>query len=408
VSRNLDAAQTLLLDADTRRSLLVTPHVDAAGAVTLLERATERVVPVEGTGAAAEQAAAENARQNAHVAAAVLTDVAQDPFGWREAIGKGTPVGDAITGIVTDNIDTFGRDVDTEVFVHEPTRIDEGFYGTFSLGRANAENVLTFVGAGRAADGPDADLVRVHVAAQQFTQHQVEQAASGALDPGLAFGTAGSVAAAVNAADFRTAMHVHDDADAAAKSYFENGSLAAGVVVDQAVQLATAPLPGIVGDGVSALVDHAIDGFAPEATAGKEGVQLVDTIYGRQALEARHLIVSTLEETGRLPADAPYLDAVTDASGRVSSLEAFRTGSPDPDVGALDPAPVDALKEIAFAGPVGAPPDWADAVDGYENTINIGLAHLDPDYANPEPNVKLESDEVDRLQGKERVPWGFM
>ncbi len=32
VSRNLDAAQTLLQDADTRKSLLVTPHVDATGA----------------------------------------------------------------------------------------------------------------------------------------------------------------------------------------------------------------------------------------------------------------------------------------------------------------------------------------------------------------------------------------
>ena len=72
-------------DAGTRTTTL---------AVTLLERATERLVPVTGT----EQAAAENAKQNAQVAAAVLTDVAQDPYGWREAIGKGTPVVDAITG----------------------------------------------------------------------------------------------------------------------------------------------------------------------------------------------------------------------------------------------------------------------------------------------------------------------
>ena len=53
--------------------------------------------------------------------------------------------------------------------------------------------MLTFVGAGPSADGPDADLVRVHVAAPAFTQHQVVQAASGAVDPGTAFGTAGSV-----------------------------------------------------------------------------------------------------------------------------------------------------------------------------------------------------------------------
>ena len=64
-------------------------------------------------------------------------------------------------------------------------------------------------------------------------------------------------------------MHVHDDADAARQGVFEHPFLAAGVVVDQAVQLATAPLPGIVGDGVSALVDHAIDGFSPKDTAGR-------------------------------------------------------------------------------------------------------------------------------------------
>ena len=189
---------------------------------------------------------------------------------------------------------------------------------------------------------------------------------------------------------------------------FENGSLAAGVVVDQAVELATAPLPGIVGDGVSALVDHAIDGFAPDDTAGQKGTDLVNAIYGRQSLEAGHLIVSTLEEAGRLPADAPDLDAVTDATGRVSSLESFRDGNPDPDVTALDTTPTDALARIARAGPVGAGPDWEAAVGGYEESIKIGLTQLDPDYANPEPRMELESDEVDRLRGKDRVPWGFM
>ena len=349
VSRNLDAAQTLLQDADTRKALLVTPHVDATGAVALLDRATARVVPVDGTGPAAEAAAATDAKENAQVAAAVLTDVAQDPYGWRDAIGKGTPVSDAITGIVVDNIDAFGRDSDAAVDVFTPARIEQGQYGGFSLGRQDAQDVLTFVGAGRPEDGPDADLVRVHVAARQFTQHQIQQAALGAQDPGTAFGTAGSVTAAVNTADFRSAMHVHDDADAARKSLFENGSLAAGVVVDQAVELATAPLPGLVGDGVSALVDQAIDGFAPDDTAGQKGTDLVTAIYGRQSLEADHLVVSTLEQAGRLPADAPDLAAVTDATGRVSSLESFRDGNPDPDVTALGPTPTEALARIARA-----------------------------------------------------------
>ena len=407
VSRNLDAAQTLLLDADTRRSLLVTPHVDAAGAVTLLERATERVVPVEGTGPAAEQAAAANAKQNAQVAAAVLTDVAQDPFGWREAIGKGTPVSDAITGIVTDNIDAFGRDSDAAVDVFVPARIAEGQYGGFSLGKQDAQDVLTFVGAGRSADGPDADLVRVHVppSSSPSTRSCRPRPRGGSrhrVRHGRQRGRRGQ----------RRRL---PDRDAPPR---RRRRCPQERVRERVVGRRRGRRPGRPARHRTAAGDRRRRGVGAgrpgdrrvlsEDTAGQKGTDLVTAIYGRQSLEARHLIVSTLEEAGRLPADAPDLDAVTDATGRVSSLESFRDGNPDPDVTALDTAPADALKQIAYAGPVGADPTWGDAVDGYENAINIGLAHLDPDYANPEPRTELESDEVDRLQGKDRVPWGFM
>ena len=120
-------------------------------------------------------------------------------------------------------------------------------------------------------------------------------------------------------------------------------------------------------------------------------------------------MVSTLEQAGRLPADAPDLAAVTDATGRVSSLESFRDGNPDPDVTALDAKPSDALaQDRAPPGPSAPVRTGVDAVQGYENSIKIELSRLDPDYANPEPRVELESGEVDRLQGKDRVPWGFM
>jgi len=337
----------------------------------------------------------------------VLTDVAQDPYGWRDAIGKGTPVSDAITGIVVDNIDAFGRPSNAAVDAFSSERIAEGQYGGFRLGLRDAQDALTFVGAGRPEEGPDADLVRVHAAAQQFTRHEVEQAALGLRDPNTAFSTAGAVAAAVNTADFRTAMHVHDDLDAARTKLFENGSVAAGLAADQAVKLATAPLPGIVGDVASVVLDQAIDGFKPEDTAGQKGNDLVNTISGRQSLEANHLIVSSLEQAGRLPADVADLDAVTDGPGRVSPLESFRDGNPDPDVTALDTAPDQALDNIARHGPTGSA-DWGEAVGRYHDAAADSLGILDPDHANPEPRAELDSDEVERLQGKERVPWGFM
>ena len=84
----------------------------------------------------------------------MLTDVAQDPFGWRAAIGKGTPISDAITGIAVDNIDAFADDVGIKaVAFPSPARLDEGFYGGFWLGRWDARNMLMFVGADRTAEG---------------------------------------------------------------------------------------------------------------------------------------------------------------------------------------------------------------------------------------------------------------
>ena len=112
----------------------------------------------------------------------MLTDVAQDPFGWRAAIGKGTPIR-AITGIAVDNIDAFADDVGmTAVAFPTPARLDEGFYGGFWLGRWDARNVLMFVGADRTADEAD-DLVRMHLAARQHKRLRVMQAAAGDWPP---------------------------------------------------------------------------------------------------------------------------------------------------------------------------------------------------------------------------------
>ena len=335
-----------------------------------------------------------------------LTDLAGDPQGWRAAIGKDTPVSDEITQIVADNINAFGSNSDAAVDVFAAARIPEGYYGGFGLGKQDAQEVLTFIGAGRGADGPDADLVRVHEAAQDFTALQVQRAATGQLDPGTAFGTAGSLAAAVNTADFRTAEQVYGDADAAQTRVFENSSLAAGVLAGKAVDVVTSPLPGVVGDGVSALADQAIEGYQPEDTAGQQGAALVERMAGRQNVELDHLVVSVLERTDRLPSDAPNLDAVLDESGRVSPLESFRDGNPDDDVTAADTAPRDALAAAARHGPSGDAA-WRSAVDRYQFTVATELSRLDPDHAVPEPRHPLESSDLERLRGEDRVPWNL-
>ena len=357
VSRNPDAARTLLLDPDFRRSLLVTPHVDQAGAVALLERATRRVVPVEGTGPAAEQAAFDDAKQNAQIAAAVLTDVAQDPFGWRAAIGKGTPISDAITGIAVDNIDAFADDVGMKaVAFPTPARLDEGFYGGFWLGRWDARNVLMFVGADRTADGPDADLVRMHMAARQHKRLRVMQAAAGDWPPYTALDVSARVDGAVDAADFRTAFHV-DDAPAAGRSLLDNGSLA-GQIAERTVPTAAPPWPGVTDGGTSIVVDRAIAGYAPGETIGLQGIDLKRTVLDRHRLDTDRVVAGTLGQAGGLPAD----------------------------------------QDVA---------DWADAVRVYHDTLEQELLVLD-EYSPPKPRTPLKSGEVDRLRGRDRIPWGFL
>jgi hypothetical protein len=392
VSRNLDTAQALVGDRDFRNSLLTTQAQDATGAATLLDRATARVAPT-----------AVDAEQNARITADLLTELAGDPYGWRDAIPRGAPVSNEITAIVAENIDAFGSNSDGLADVYRATGTPDGYYSGIGLGARDAQDVLTFVGAGRDPAAPvDPDLVRVHAAAQEFTRSQVLHAAAGTEDPTTALGQAGSVAAAVNTADFRTAMQAYGDADAARTEVFENLTTVAELPIGQTVELATGALPGWVGDGLSLVVDQAIEGFEPTETAGQQGADLLDTLSGRQQTEVDHLLVSTYEQAGLLPADAPDLDAVTDGSGRVAPLESFRDGQPDPDVAAGETPPREALGEIARNGPAGGDPDaWRAAAAEYGNRSSLDA--LDPDYANPEPRAPLDADQLDGWRRGDRT-----
>ena len=160
VARNLDSAQQLLL-IPTPADRCWSPRTWTRPVRwRLLDRATARVVPVEDIGTdplasqQAEASARQNAEQNAQVAAAVLTDLAGDPQGWREAIGKDTPISAEITQIVADNINAFGSNSDAAVDVFAAARIPEGYYGGFGLGKQDAQDVLTFIGAGRGRTAP--------------------------------------------------------------------------------------------------------------------------------------------------------------------------------------------------------------------------------------------------------------
>jgi hypothetical protein len=159
---------------------------------------------------------------------------------------------------------------------------------------------------------------------------------------------------------------------------------------------------------LSAVVDKAVAGFEPAATAGSEGQRTLEEIGRGQRLEINHLIVSAFQEAGALPANTPNLDAITDQAGQVSDLDSFRDDQPDPDVIEDELGSAVALDEIARHGPAGGnPKDWEDALQNYRDAASLG--HVDVDHANPEPRTPLDSELVDKARRSDRygqaIPW---
>jgi hypothetical protein len=202
-------------------------------------------------------------RENAQVAAAVLTDVAQDPYGWRDAIGKGTPVSDAIPRHRGRRIDAFGRNSGAAVDVFTPAQVPEvSTAGSAWAGRTPGRAHVRRCRPPRRR--PDADR-QVRVAAQQYTRRRSRRPL-GAQDPGTAF-VRRQRERAVTPADF--GRHAPPTTPTPPGRPVRERVAGRRVVVDKTVEIATAPLPGLVGDGVSALVDQAIDGTRPGPPAGR-------------------------------------------------------------------------------------------------------------------------------------------
>jgi uncharacterized protein YukE len=396
VSRNLDAAQGLVGDPNFRRGLLLTQHVDETGAVALLDRATDRIAPT-----------ADDARQNAEIAHDLFVDLAQDPYGWREEIPKDSAISHEIAMTAAEHIDALNK-YEGGSLVRPADEIDGQFLSKLELGPRDAEDLLTFVAAGRRPGEPDEDLIALHVAAQAYTSDQVIEAVENGADPSTALTQAGTVARAVNIADFRSAVQAYESDDAARSAVYDHASTVAGIPLGRAVEFAAGAAPGWVGDALSAVVDKAVAGVEPAATAGSEGQRSLEEIGRRQKLDINHLIVSAFQEAGALPADTPNLDAITDHTGQVSSLDSFLDDQPDPDVIENELGSSVALDEIARHGPAGGnPKDWEDALQNYRDAASLGYA--DVDHANPEPRTPLDSELVDKARRSDRygqaIPW---
>jgi hypothetical protein len=136
--------------------------------------------------------------------------------------------------IAVERIDAFSRP-ETGSEMRPAAEIADGFQSKLELDGRDAKDLLTFVAGGREPGTPDKDLVALHAAAQAYTRHQVAQAIEGGLDPSTALAKAGTVANAVNTADFRSAVHAYESADAARSAVYDNASTAAGIPLGRAV-----------------------------------------------------------------------------------------------------------------------------------------------------------------------------
>jgi hypothetical protein len=374
----------------------LTQHIDETGAVALLDRATARIAPT-----------AADADQNAKIARDLFVDLAQDPYGWREGIAKGSKISHEIALTTAEHIDAFNQ-YEGGSLVRPADEIDGQFLSKIELDPRDAEDLLTFVAAGRKPGEPDEDLIALHAAAQAYTRDQVMQAIEEGTDPSTALTQAGTVTRAVNIADFRSAVQAYESVDAARSAVYDNASTVAGIPLGRAVELAAGAAPGWVGDALSTVVDKAVAGFEPTATAGSEGQGALDDIARRQRLDINHLVVTAFQEAGALPGDTPDLDAITDHTGQVSDLDSFRDDQPDPDVIEDELGSAVALDEIARRGPAGGnPQDWKDALQNYREAASLG--YPDVDHANPEPRTPLDPAVVDKARHSDRygqaIPW---
>jgi hypothetical protein len=266
VSRNLDSAQALVGDRDFRNGLLLTQHLDGSGAAALLDRATARTA-----------ATAADAKENAEIARDLFVDLAQDPYGWREEIPKGSAISDTIAKTAAEHIDAFSTSGPGSE-VRPAAEIADGFLSKLELDGRYARDLLTFVAAGREPGSPDKDLIALHTAAKAYTRDQVMHAIEGALDPSTALILAGTAVNAVKSADFRSAMHAYESVDTAWSAVYDDVSAVARIPLCRDVEFAAGAAPCWVGDALSAAVDEAMAGFEPVATAGSERQRTLDDI----------------------------------------------------------------------------------------------------------------------------------
>jgi hypothetical protein len=307
-------------------------------AAALLDRATARTAPT-----------AADAKENAEIARDLFIDLAQDPYGWRAEIPEGGVISDTIAKTAAEHIDAFsGSNTGSKPEVYPAAEIAEGFLSQLELAGRDAEDVLTFVAAGREPGTPDKDLIALHTAAQAYTRHQVMQAIAGELDPSTALIQAGSVANAVNTADFRSAMHADESVDAAWPAVYDDVSAVAGIPPCHDVEFAARVLLGrrfLLGRGRRG-------GGRVSASSNRRRRGSTNADRHRAPAGSR-----------RQPSDRQCLPAGRCASGR------------HPDL---------------------------DAVTDETGQVSASLRYVDVDHANPEPRTPLDSELVDSARRSDR------
>jgi hypothetical protein len=156
-----------------RQTLLGAGWTDGSGAAAVLRSAT---APAQSTPQLATNSAA--------LTGTIISEIGEDPAGWRKLIPKGSAVSDQLTALAADRIDSFAYPQGSSHLLQPTVHNADGSYTTplrlgLDLGRPD-ERVpfLNFVARGGDVHhaGADPDMIRIRAAADDFTINSLSDA----------------------------------------------------------------------------------------------------------------------------------------------------------------------------------------------------------------------------------------
>jgi hypothetical protein len=328
-----------------RQTLLGAGWTDGSGAAAVLRSAT---APAQSTPQLATNSAA--------LTGTIISEIGEDPAGWRKLIPKGSAVSDQLTALAADRIDSFAYPQGSSHLLQPTVHNADGSYTTplrlgLDLGRPD-ERVpfLNFVARGGDVHhaGADPDMIRIRAAADDFTINSLSDAirhgppdGSGPRGFDNALSQAGNLDGVITRSQYDALLQQSGDEDRSAAETAANRTIALTAVERIIAIRATG--------GVAQIKDPfnvAFDGVmrqgplaAPTPETPLLSGQLLDSSNAEYLNHRSYLIVAAMHDAGDLPPVAePFvvdghllpLDQIRQLPGNsLAAMQYLATEGPD-------------------------------------------------------------------------------